>query len=45
MLRIQKPMRLFGGFDDAKLKASFEMFVDKVAANWCCRDKPFIAKV
>ena len=79
-------MRLFGGFDDDKLKQSFEVcygsavqahawrfvpqdlfktprrnsqspfpshpyshttqdFVDKVAANWCCRDKPFIAKV
>ncbi|GAX78234.1 hypothetical protein CEUSTIGMA_g5676.t1 [Chlamydomonas eustigma] len=44
ILRIQKPMRLFGGFEDIKLKDSFEIFVDKVASNWCCRDKPFIAK-
>lgn len=22
-----------------------QAFVDKVAANWCCRDKPFIDKV
>jgi hypothetical protein len=37
-------MRLFGGFDDEKLKASFEVFVDKIAGNWCCRDRPFIDK-
>lgn len=44
MIRLKKPMRLFGGFDDMKLKESFETFVDKVAANWCCRDKPLIDK-
>ena len=25
--------------------ALLQTFVDKVAANWCCRDKPFIDKV
>mmetsp|Transcript_5636 Transcript_5636/g.17131 ORF Transcript_5636/g.17131 Transcript_5636/m.17131 type:complete len:169 (-) Transcript_5636:444-950(-) len=42
LLVLHKPMRLFGGFDDGVLKASFEAFVDRVAGNWCCRDKPFI---
>jgi hypothetical protein len=37
-------MRLFGGFDDPELKKSFETFVDQVAAQWCCRDKPLIDK-
>ena len=44
VIRLKKPMRLFGGFDDLKLKESFENFVDKVAAQWCCRDKPLIDK-
>ncbi|KAG1654663.1 hypothetical protein FOA52_003820 [Chlamydomonas sp. UWO 241] len=44
LIRLTKPMRLFGGFDDEKLKASFVLFVDKIAGNWCCRDRPFIDK-
>ncbi|KAL6749493.1 nucleotide-diphospho-sugar transferase-domain-containing protein [Haematococcus lacustris] len=44
IIRIRHPSQVFAGWDDDKLKTSFEAFLDKVAGNWCCRDKPFIAK-
>ncbi|KAJ9511250.1 hypothetical protein QJQ45_017155 [Haematococcus lacustris] len=74
IIRIRHPSQVFAGWDDDKLKTSFEVrhvlqphqqaatqlaigpegstlaavrdvaFLDKVAGNWCCRDKPFIAK-
>ncbi|KAG2433971.1 hypothetical protein HYH02_012433 [Chlamydomonas schloesseri] len=44
VIRLRHVMKLFGGFDDAVLKASFEAFADAVTANWCCRDEPYIKK-
>ncbi|KAJ9511362.1 hypothetical protein QJQ45_029767 [Haematococcus lacustris] len=78
IIRIRHPSQVFAGWDDDKLKTSFEVrhvpqphqqaatqlaigpegsslaavrgvvgqgaFLDKVAGNWCCRDKPFIAE-
>ena len=44
VLRVRGASEMFGGWDDKELKASFEAFLDKVVGNWCCRDKPFIAK-
>ncbi|KAG2422501.1 hypothetical protein HXX76_015970 [Chlamydomonas incerta] len=44
VIRLRHVMKLFGGFDDQVLKASFESFADAVTANWCCRDEPYIKK-
>ncbi|PNW83849.1 hypothetical protein CHLRE_04g217949v5 [Chlamydomonas reinhardtii] len=44
VIRLRHVMKLFGGFDDQVLKASFEAFANAVTANWCCRDEPYIKK-
>jgi len=41
---LRRPYEIVGEWTDQALKTSFEAFLDKVAGNWCCRDKPFVAK-
>ncbi|GFR46128.1 hypothetical protein Agub_g7646 [Astrephomene gubernaculifera] len=44
VIRLRRPIDIFGGFSDEILAASVSQFAEKVTANWCCRDEPYIKK-